>query len=276
MHEHGAGDDNGFMAVVWWAMKPQLRRRWGTTGALVLLVGLAGGTVLAAVAGASRTDSAMSRFVAYSRPEDVYVTINGADGDPSDPAVVAKGLEVRKRVLALPQVASAGRLPFVFMVPSRTGGPLGDVNPFAAADAQMLHTIDRPLVVAGRLPDPAREQEAVADDATAAEHHWHVGSTIRMWAYSAEQNDAVAATGGAQAPAPAGPGYRFVLVGIVREPTTVARPPIAVTRDASYKGVGGLYLTPAFLAALRPGPRHHPRGPAGHGGLPHPAAARPR
>ena len=47
------------------------------------------------------------------------------------------------------------------MVPSRTGGPLGDVNPFAAADAQMLHTIDRPLVVAGRLPDPAREQEAV-------------------------------------------------------------------------------------------------------------------
>ena len=213
----------------------------------MLLVGLAGGTVLAAVAGASRTDSAMSRFVAYSRPEDIYVTINGADGDPSDPAVVAKGLEVRKKVLALPQVAAAGRSPFVFMVPSRAGGPLGDVNPFAAADAQMLHTIDRPLVVSGRLPDPTREQEAVADDATAAEHHWHVGSTIRMWAYSAEQNDAVAAAGGAQAPAPAGPGYRFVLVGIVREPTTVARPPIAVTRDASYKGVGGLYLTPAFL-----------------------------
>ena len=85
------------------------------------------------------------------------------------------------------------------------------------------------------------------DDATAAEHHWHVGSTVRMWAFSADQNDAVAAAGGAQAPAPAGPGYRFVLVGIVREPTTVARPPIAVTRDASYKGVGGLYLTPAFL-----------------------------
>ena len=189
----------------------------------------------------------MARFVAYSRPEDIYVTINGAHGDPSDPAVVAKGLEVRKRVLALPQVAAAGRSPYVFMVPSRTGGPLGDVNPFAAADSQMLHTIDRPLVVAGRLPDPAREQEVVADDATAAEHHWHVGSTIRMWAYSAEQNDAVASAGGAKAPAPAGPGYRFVLVGIVREPTTVARPPIDVTRDATYKGVGGLYLTPAFL-----------------------------
>ena len=235
------------MRVVWCAMKPQLRRRWGASAVLVLLVGLAGGTVLAAMAGASRTDSAMGRFVAYSRPEDIYVTINGVYGDPADPAVVAKGLEVRREVLALPQVAAAGRSPFVFMVPSRKGGALGDVNPFAAADAQMLHTIDRPFVVAGRLPEPAREHEAVVDDATAAEHHWHVGSTIRMWAYSAEQNDAVAAAGGAEAPAPAGPGYTFVLVGIVREPTTVARPPIAVTRDASYKGVGGLYLTPAFL-----------------------------
>ena len=205
MHERGAGDDNWSMAVVWFAMKPQLRRRWGTTAALVLLVGLAGGTVLAAVAGASRTDSAMGRFVAYSRPEDIYVTINGASGDPSDPAVVAKGLEVRKRVLALPQVAYAGRSPFVFMVPSPTGGPLGDVNPFAAADSQMLHTIDRPLVVAGRLPDPAREQEAVVDDATAAEHHWHVGSTVRMWAFSADQNDAVAAAGGRRRPPPPDP-----------------------------------------------------------------------
>jgi hypothetical protein len=247
MPEIPPGDENLSMRVAWWAMKPQLRRRWGTTAALVVLVGLAGGTVLAARAGASRTDSAMGRFVTYSRPEDIYVTINGADGDPADPAIVAKGLEVRKKVLALPQVAAAGRSPYLFMVPSRTGGALGQVNPFAAADLQMLHAIDRPLVVAGRLPDPAHEHEAVADDATAAAQHWHVGSTIRMWAYTAEQNAAVAAAGGAAAPAPAGPGYTFVLVGIVREPTTVARPPVAVTRDASYKGVGGLYLTPRFL-----------------------------
>src|SRR5438128_707642 len=65
------------VAAVWMAARAQLRRRWGATVALVLLVGLAGGVVIAAIAGASRTDSAMKRFVAYSRPEDAYVTVNG-------------------------------------------------------------------------------------------------------------------------------------------------------------------------------------------------------
>jgi hypothetical protein len=45
--------------------RAQLRRRRAATVALVLLVGLGGGVVLASVAGASRTDSAMDRFVAY-------------------------------------------------------------------------------------------------------------------------------------------------------------------------------------------------------------------
>ena len=46
------------------AARAQLRSRWGTTVALALLVGLSGGLVLAAVAGASRTETAMKRFVA--------------------------------------------------------------------------------------------------------------------------------------------------------------------------------------------------------------------
>src|SRR5438128_12147173 len=70
--QNGAG-----VAAVWMAARAQLRRRWGATVALALLVGLAGGVVLAAVAGASRTDTAMDRFVAYSRPEEVFVSVNG-------------------------------------------------------------------------------------------------------------------------------------------------------------------------------------------------------
>src|SRR5438309_11884625 len=65
------------VAAVWMAARAQLRRRWGATAALALLVGLTGGVVIAAIAGASRTDSAMKRFVAFSRPEDAYVTVNG-------------------------------------------------------------------------------------------------------------------------------------------------------------------------------------------------------
>ena len=68
---------NAPVAAVWMAARAQLRRRWGATVALALLVGLAGGVVLAAIAGASRTESAMKRFVAYSRPEEVFVSVNG-------------------------------------------------------------------------------------------------------------------------------------------------------------------------------------------------------
>src|SRR5436305_12080544 len=73
--------------AVWMAARAQLRRRWGATVALILLVGLTGGVVLAAVAGASRTDSAMKRFVAFSRPEDAYVSVNG----PQLPGVSSLG-----------------------------------------------------------------------------------------------------------------------------------------------------------------------------------------
>src|SRR5437016_6056647 len=61
------------VAAVWMAARAQLRRRWGATVALALLVGLAGGVVIAAIAGASRTEAAMKRFVAYSRPEEAIV-----------------------------------------------------------------------------------------------------------------------------------------------------------------------------------------------------------
>ena len=46
---------------------------------LVLIVGIAGGAALTAVAGARRTDSAMGRFLAHARSTDVFA---GSD-DPS-------------------------------------------------------------------------------------------------------------------------------------------------------------------------------------------------
>src|SRR5437667_12530797 len=73
----GRPQNGPVVQAVWMAARAQLRRRWGATVALALLVGLAGGVVLAAVAGASRTETAMKRFVDYSRPEDAYVVVNG-------------------------------------------------------------------------------------------------------------------------------------------------------------------------------------------------------
>ena len=62
-------------AIVFVAWR-ELRRRWLATVAAALLVGLVGALVLATVAGARRSDSALQRFNAYSRSADVELTPN--------------------------------------------------------------------------------------------------------------------------------------------------------------------------------------------------------
>ena len=60
----------------------ELRARWLGWVVLALLVGLAGGVVLTAAAGARRTDSAYPRFLAVSKASDVLIgpASNGTGG----------------------------------------------------------------------------------------------------------------------------------------------------------------------------------------------------
>jgi len=234
---------------VWMVSRVQLRRRWALTVSLILLVGIAGGVVLAAVAGARRTDTAMKRFAAYSRPEDVYVTINGPQGDPSQPqpALFAKMIADRAAMLALPQVAEAGRAPYMFLSPDKAGNEVGSINPFGADDAHAFRTLDRPIVLEGRFAHLDRADEVIVDDGTARRRHLEIGSRLTMWSYSAEQMNNAFATGFGQLPSPEGPAYTFRVVGIVRQPSDVNAPPASIVADAIYAGQGGMVLTPAFL-----------------------------
>lgn len=244
------------------AARAQLRHRWGATIALALLVGLTGGVVIAAVAGASRTDSSMKRFVAYSHPEDVYVVVNGPPpppgtetlaGPPPDippeqlQAIINKTLDDRAKLVHLPQVAEAGRAPYMFMSPDKAGKEVGAINPFAAVDDHAFRTIDRPLVLEGRMARPGRPDEAVVDDVTAQVRHLQVGSRVTLYSYSSEQNGNAAIGGFGPLPAPQGPAYTFRIVGVTRDPTTVDVPPATVVGNALYQGAGGIILTPAFL-----------------------------
>jgi ABC-type lipoprotein release transport system permease subunit len=225
----------------------RLWSRRGATVALAVLVGLCSGVVMAAVAGASRTDSAMGRFVTYSRPEDVVAIVNGVQGDPNDPAVQRAVATVRARVLALPEVVRAGRAPFVFLSADPRGRDVGVINPFAGADRNMFRTIERARLLDGRLPRPERLDEAVIDDVTASRRSLHVGSRVRMWAFAGSQMGDPSSTVLSKYPVPAGPSYEFRIVGIVRTPGGVNAPPASVAEDAVYDGVGELHLTPAFL-----------------------------
>src|SRR5207253_11108021 len=91
------------------------RRWWRTWCALALLVGVAGGIVLALVAGARRTETAYARFLRAQRAYDVLYY---NDGDAALPVLDSK------RVAALPEVAEIGRGAFFY---SNIGPGIGSV-----------------------------------------------------------------------------------------------------------------------------------------------------
>ena len=69
----GADRGRSDVSAVWLRASAQLRGRARATVLLAVLVGLAGGMVLAAVAGARRTDAALPRFLARDHAADAVI-----------------------------------------------------------------------------------------------------------------------------------------------------------------------------------------------------------
>jgi hypothetical protein len=200
---------------------------------LMTIAGLAGGAVIAAVAGARRTDSAMDRFLAYNRPTSVWVA--GVDF---------------ATVRRLPQVADADEAAYLLLTPSTAaGGPdtrgLGSINPLVAAHGRLQATSERPLLVQGRLPEPTRPLEVAVDETLASRRRLEPGRRVRMWAYTPQQLER--AVDSSRFPDPAGPAFDFTVTGVVRQPNDLT--PVPIQRDVIYLGVNDLYLTPGFWRA---------------------------
>ncbi|GIH25618.1 hypothetical protein Aph01nite_39280 [Acrocarpospora phusangensis] len=201
-------------------LRLELRRRGRSLAVLALLVALAGGTVLAAVAGARRGADAVDRLWARTLPADVNVLPNqpGFDWD---------------RIRALPEVEAVG----AYMVTSFSVE--GGESWFVPADPEYGHTVERPVALAGRMYDPARADEAVITPAMAGHTGKGVGDTIKARLYTPGQLRAyfdAPDTG-----PPAGPELTLRIVGIVRS---------TWFRDDIDKN-GFLHPSPALLAAHR-------------------------
>jgi FtsX-like permease family len=223
------------MTAVWARVRAELRRRWRATVLLAVLVGLAGGAVLAAVAGARRTDSAMDRFLAYNRPLNVYLQAGNLD------------LEAVER---LPQVADSDQFAYMALAPSTASGApdleaLGGINPWISMRGHAGVTSDRFLLVTGRPANPSRPLEVVVDETLAARRRLRPGATLRMWGYLPQQAEQILS--GIQVVAPKGPALDLAVTGVVRRPQNLA--PVAVDQDVVYLGTDDLYLTPAFWRA---------------------------
>ncbi|MDX6644928.1 MAG: hypothetical protein QOK40_655, partial [Miltoncostaeaceae bacterium] len=140
--------------------------------ALIVLVGLVGGLVLAAVGGARRTGSVVDRFARYARAADVSIEWGGAAGlGDLDPA----------RVERLPQVAEAHRARILFYrARSDTGRTItnADMGLVASPDLREFVAVDRDRMVAGRRPDLRRVEEIVMPQRAARSLGLRIGSTL--------------------------------------------------------------------------------------------------
>jgi FtsX-like permease family len=149
----------------------ELRTRWLGWVVLALLVGLAGGVVFTAAAGARRTDSAYPRFLAASKASDVLI----------GPAGAGFGGRYDEALGGLPGVAAIAPVVGLQMGPVGPGGK-GD---FAGAveaplDGRFGHTLEIPRMLAGRQPNPDRPDEVMLDQIGAQDLHVWVGSRLEM------------------------------------------------------------------------------------------------
>src|SRR6266487_29749 len=159
-------------------LRAEIRSHLAATVALVLLVGIAGGVVIATGAGARRTDTAYPRFLRASHAADVLVSPN---------ATGFKGFY--QDIERLPEVERAGAEANVYLIHlSPSGQPVFNVVPAALLDG-LGYTIDRPNLISGRLPNPNQPTEALANRFLAARLHLHPGSTMNFLSFRHEASD---------------------------------------------------------------------------------------
>ena len=244
------------MGLVWIRARSELRSSWRAMVVLTLVLGIGGGIALTALAGARRTDTAIEQFVSFSRPDDGAFLF----GSPTSPPVVsgapARSLDLlpgEQRVVDLPQVAQHFRAPYLYLSSSRAGYTGQSINAIGVADASLFHSVDRPLVIAGELPDANRPYDVAINEFTAEERHLHVGSHVRLYAASVAQfrNGALTDNVSRGPVALLGPSFTVQVTAIVRFPQDInAVLPLAARQDVSYEGQQNMYLTPAFLPKL--------------------------
>jgi hypothetical protein len=176
------------MGVVWYRARAETRGRWHALVALALLVGLAGGTVLTALAGARRSSTAYERFRDETVASDIALTTSIPDRLDA--------------VAALPEVEAVARRAYPFIVPAGSGlFPYLEFLALASSDGPAGTVIDGPRIVEGRLPDPVRNDEIAVTARFAAEAELTVGDRVPFESYSPEQFDALFGSGDVGAPA---------------------------------------------------------------------------
>lgn len=168
------GARGGWLAPVWMRARSDLRGRFRAAVVLAVLIGLAGTVVMTAEAGARRTDTAYPRYLAATHANDYLISTMNT-GDDTFYRMVEK----------LPQVARAGigaGAPLVSETDGKVDQDYGDyVQSLASEDGKAGYSVSGVKLSSGRLPDPDKVFEAVANVTLARKRHLHAGSRFTMY-----------------------------------------------------------------------------------------------
>src|SRR6266542_560728 len=159
------------MPAIVMRLRTEIRSHFVATVALVLLIGVAGGAVLATAAGAGRTDTAFPRFLEASHAGQVLI---------SPQATGLKGFYAD--IGRLPEVERTGAAAGVFLFYLSPSGQIDPslVTTFDSVDGRLGYTVDRPRLIEGRLPDPKDPTEGLANRFLAERLHLHAGSKLSL------------------------------------------------------------------------------------------------
>jgi ABC-type lipoprotein release transport system permease subunit len=234
------------VAVVWALAKARLRGRWRTLLGLTLLIGVAAGAVMTAAIGVRRTETAYPRLLEATLAEDVHLGVgNYAEEHPGY-------IDELRR---LPQVADLGQASVAFLVRDLSPGPPGSsaftgIAPMMSTDGRFGWTVNRPLILAGRRPDPGRAEEVALSESLARRWRLRPGDSVRLRALTWKQAEQTLA---GELVTPTGPAFTLQVVAIGRLPNDVS----TVYQDVQ----GSLLLTPAFYRAHKDEIAHFPAEP---------------
>jgi hypothetical protein len=204
LEDEGGGD--GLMDAVRARARALLRANVTASVALAVIAGLGAGLALGAWAAARRGSGSYERFLDH---------LAGAEGsfgvcadDPTEACTSAALSDLR----SLPEVATAVRMAAVMVRYELPSGQVIDGGLEVTIDEGFPTPVGEPIVVAGRLLDPAADDEVLVPDNVAM--GLKVGSTVALTPYRGLFSDA-------------GPELRtdarhtVRLVGIIRTPASL-------------------------------------------------------
>jgi putative ABC transport system permease protein len=218
------------MSAIWIRAKSELRARWRPWLAVAIMIGIASGVVMEAAAGARRSDTAVSRFLAYSHASHADV-----EADPSTFHAIA----------ALPEVESAEAAAFMLM--GKASADSVDTRFSLTVLSLTDPTLVGPpsIIVAGRMFDVANPSEAVINQTALRDGALKIGQRVTLRGFTFDQLQDVLRGSTAN---PKGPSATVTIVGAVKVPTDLSTtdPPPGVL----YTGNNVIVLTPALYAKI--------------------------